>query len=58
MTSAFSDFNSFWRMGGYAAFVWSAYGIVFLVLVFRILIAKQKFNRLRRSLYQKYVKSS
>ena len=58
MNGTFSDWHAFWQMGGYAAAVWSAYGIVLLILLSQLWIAKQKFNRLRKMLYRKYVKSS
>jgi len=44
-------------MGGYAATVWPAYGVVFLVLLVQVILAQKKFYRLRKILMQKYVKS-
>jgi heme exporter protein CcmD len=55
--STFSDLSAFWRMGGYASAVWPAYGIVFCILVVQFVVAKRKWQRLRKALYQKYVKS-
>ncbi len=54
MISAFSDFHAFWRMGGYAAEVWPAYAVVFLVFLMQIIVTKKKFNRLCKLLYRKY----
>jgi heme exporter protein CcmD len=58
MNSAFSDLQTFWQMGGYAAAVWSAYGIVLLVLVGQFIGAKRKLNHLYKMLYRKYAKSA
>lgn len=58
MIWAFSNFRAFLHMGGYAVSVWSAYAIVLTVLCLQLMITKYKFYRLRKVLYQKYVKSS
>jgi heme exporter protein CcmD len=55
--STFSDLHAFLRMGGYAAAVWPAYGLVFLVLLIQFVAARRKWQHLRRALYHKYVKS-
>ncbi len=46
MTSSFTNFSSFMHMGGYAAYVWPAYGIVVLVLGGQVLKIKQLTARL------------
>lgn len=52
----FADIQAFWNMGGYAACVWSAYGMVFGVLIMQLFSAWRKWRRLRKNLYHKYVK--
>jgi heme exporter protein D len=42
---AFHSLHDFIHMGGYASYVWSAYGITFLIL------GIQLFNALRRKKY-------
>jgi heme exporter protein CcmD len=38
------DFFAFLAMGGYGVFVWSAYGIVFLVLIYQWIEAVRRKN--------------
>jgi len=45
MINYFNDIHSFLLMGGYAKFVWPAYGVVFLVLFFQYSTAKRKFKK-------------
>ncbi len=52
----FVDFQAFIHMGGYAGCVWSAYALVFGVLILQLFSAKRKWRRLRKNLYHKYVK--
>jgi heme exporter protein CcmD len=54
--SHFADWQAFWHMGGYAAHVWSAYGLVVLVLILQLTNVLKKWRRLRKNLYQKYIK--
>ena len=47
--------NEFLHMGGYAAYVWSAYGIALIVLVANILqpvIARRKLQKRLQRIYQ------
>ncbi len=34
-----NNWQTFWHMGGYAFYVWSAYGIAFIVLIINIILA-------------------
>ena len=54
--SHFANFQNFLQMGGYAGCVWSAYGLVFGILMLQLVSALRKWRRLRKNLYQKYVK--
>jgi heme exporter protein CcmD len=56
--SAFQSVDSFLRMGGYAASVWSAYGIVLLLLISRIWAVKRKLKRLQKTLMIKHADPS
>lgn len=44
------NLNEFFAMGGYAFYVWTAYGITALVLVANILIPWQRHRATRREL--------
>ena len=44
-------------MGGYAAYIWSAYGTVFMVLLANLLQTKEEQNRTWRML-QRWVETS
>ncbi|MBS0351556.1 MAG: heme exporter protein CcmD [Proteobacteria bacterium] len=48
--SAFHNVYAFLQMGGCAASVWSAYVIVFLLLIFRMWIAKRKLKKMQKTL--------
>jgi heme exporter protein CcmD len=48
--SHFPDWHAFCDMGGYAAFVWSAYGAAFLLLNWQLASALRKWRRLRKNL--------
>jgi len=43
-----SDWNSFFAMGGYAAFVWPAYGVSFLALVALGVVSWREMTRAER----------
>ncbi|WP_423820957.1 heme exporter protein CcmD [Salinisphaera sp. SPP-AMP-43] len=43
-----SSGSSFWAMGGYAGYVWSAYGSLLVVLVVNIAVPLIRHRRLRR----------
>jgi heme exporter protein D len=45
----FTHFNDALRMGGYAAYVWPAYGIALAVLAANILIPLRRRHRLREN---------
>lgn len=48
MTFYFQNIHDFLHMGGYAAYVWSAYAICITVLVINLIIPVRRFaNRLR-----------
>ena len=34
---------SFFSMGGYAAYVWSAYGITFVVMILNVIACRREF---------------
>jgi heme exporter protein D len=40
--------NTFWEMGGYAAFVWPAYGISLIALVTLCVLSWRAMNRAER----------
>jgi heme exporter protein D len=44
------NWSQFFGMGGYATYVWSAYGIAALVLIFNILSARLRERSVRREL--------
>jgi len=46
--------NDFLDMGGYGAFVWSAYGVTFLALATLALANWRRGRRLHRRLQRKY----
>jgi heme exporter protein D len=54
----FADWQEFWRMGGYAAFVWGAYGAAFILLNVQLASAWRKWRRLRKNLSKKYAQSA
>ncbi len=43
----------FFHMGGYALYVWSAYGLVFIVLVLNIIIPLRREKQLLKSIANK-----
>ena len=45
--------NEFLHMGGYAAYVWSAYGISLVVLILNILLPIRREQELLRNLKKK-----
>jgi heme exporter protein D len=45
--------HDFFNMGGYAAYVWSAYGISLAVLVMNIVLPIRRERRLRLALKKK-----
>ena len=54
--------TEFLSMGGYAKYVWSAYGITLIVLVFTVILTKRALTRtrtqtLRRQMSQKELQS-
>ena len=42
--------HEFLEMGGYAAYVWPAYGLTLIVLVLNVVIPWQREKRLKRNL--------
>ena len=42
--------QEFFYMGGYAFFVWSAYGITALILIFNVIIASQRKKKIIREI--------
>ncbi len=42
--------TEFFHMGGYAFYVWSAYGVTFVVLLLNVLLPIARARRLRRGL--------
>ena len=40
----------FFRMGGYAFYVWGSYAVVFVVLVLNLVLPSLKLRRVRRAL--------
>lgn len=54
MTSYFPSFSAFLHMGGYASYVWSAYGIALLILLGHFTVAKRRLHLTIKQL-KKYV---
>ncbi len=48
----------FFHMGGYALYVWSAYGLVFIVLVLNIIIPLHREKQLLKSIAKKTKRKS
>ena len=44
--------NAFFDMGGYAAFIWPAYGISAAVLIGLVVISRRRLKRLEAALTQ------
>lgn len=57
MMGSLNNFHDFLKMGGYAAYIWAAYGIVVLMLGCQFYRAYHKWRRFRQEL-SKYVKTS
>ena len=43
-----TDLQAFLAMGGYAAYVWPAYGIALIVLTINVIVPHQRERALRR----------
>jgi len=56
------SWSVFFNMGGYAFYVWTAYGLTFVVLVLNIVLPlmqrRQTINRVRRAIRREAMKSS
>ncbi len=52
MLGQFKTFHAFLLMGGFAPYVWSAYGVVFIVVVLNIFLPIQKKRRIIKMLKQ------
>lgn len=48
------DWKHFFAMGGYAFYVWTSYGLVFLVLILNIVVPLLRKARLHRALTRAY----
>jgi heme exporter protein D len=48
----------FLAMGGYAQFVWSAFGITAVVIVFNIVSARRRLKRIQHELAQRSARQS
>jgi len=46
--------TEFLHMGGYATYVWSAYGVTFVVLVYNVVAAVRQLRQRQSSLRQEY----
>ena len=46
--------TEFLEMGGYAKYVWSAFGLTLVVLVANIVVARQQFRAVRTRLAQRW----
>ncbi len=46
--------TEFLEMGGYARYVWSAFGLTLVVLVANIVVARQQFRSVRTRLAQRW----
>ena len=61
MNGAAFNWSQFFNMGGYAFYVWTAYGLTFAVLVLNIVLPllqrRQTVNRVRRAIRREAMKS-
>jgi heme exporter protein D len=48
----------FLAMGGYAQFVWSAFGITAVVIIFNIVSARRRLKHIQRELAQRSARQS
>ncbi|HET7369499.1 MAG TPA: heme exporter protein CcmD [Gammaproteobacteria bacterium] len=48
-----NSLHEFLHMGGYAAYVWPAYGIVAVVMIANVVIARRRHRRLVEELQQR-----
>lgn len=46
--------TEFLEMGGYAKYVWSAFGLTLVVLVANIVVARQQFRTMQTRLAQRW----
>ena len=46
--------TEFLEMGGYARYVWSAFGLTLVVLIANIVVARQQFRSVRTRLAQRW----
>lgn len=56
--SYFTSWHAFIHMGGYAAYVWPAYTIVFSVLGINLFFSKRKLKKIKKQLRQQYAKDT
>jgi len=49
-----SDLSTFLEMGGYARYVWTAYGLTLLVLAANLMIPLQRERAVRRRLQRRH----
>ena len=45
--------SEFFAMGGYAAYVWPAYGITMVVLGLNVLLARREFRQTKQNLQRR-----
>lgn len=50
-----SEFQQFFQMGGYALYVWLAYGMAMLVLILNLLFPVLKHDKLIKDIARKLV---
>lgn len=48
------DWATFWHMGGYANYVWSAYALTLVVLIASLLLPLWRHRALRRALRKRH----
>lgn len=58
MIMFFSSWHSFWQMGGYADYVWPAYGIAFLILISHVILLLRKQKKILKKLRKEHASSS
>jgi len=54
----FSSFLSLVHMGGYADYVWPAFGLVVLVLFVNVVFASRRLRNIIKNLRNRYARSS
>ncbi len=52
-----TSWQEFWSMGGYAAYVWPAYGLAAIVVAWNVLVPLRRLTQLKRELRERGAKA-